>query len=501
VIRSTRPRSLLLVGALAVAFAACDVETSSSHARVSTAVRASTVTVSAAAEGRPIQAGFVGLSIELNAIEPYAGTDPSAVNPVFLQLVRNLTPGQAPVLRLGGDSTDLAWWPVPGMRRPAGVRITLTRRWLSVTRAMTQALSARVILGIDLEAGSARLARAEARALVAGLPRSSIEALELGNEPLLYPTFTWGRSGAPGRPPGYNTPQLIADYARIGPRLPRLPLAGPAIGSPGWFPSLRSFLKAEPRIAIATLHRYPLQRCFIAASLPQFPTIVHLLAATASTGLADSVAPYTGLSHARGLTMRIDEMNTVSCGSGAGVAGTFASALWATDAMFEMARVGVDGVNIHTYPHATYELFRFDRANGVWRGAVAPEYYGLILFAQAAPPGSRLLRTVVTRGSAVKAWATRARDGTMRLTLINKGRGAEAVTLKAGGHIATVELLRAPSLAARSGISFAGQSFGSQTTTGTLAGAAHPASLMPTGGRYLLRLPAASEALITIPAS
>ncbi len=465
-------------------------------------IGAASIKLSSKTQGRPIPAGFVGLSLELNAIESYVGTDPAALNPVFLQLVRNLAPAQSPVLRLGGDSTDWAWWPVPGLRRPRGASVTLTPRWLSVTRAMTQTLAARLILGVDLEAGSARLAAAEARAFVAGLPGGSIQALELGNEPLLYATFTWGRSGAPGRPPGYNTPQLISDYARIGSALPRLPLAGPAIGSPLWYPSLRSFLNAEPRIRVVTLHRYPLQKCFIAPSLAQYPTIAHLLARSASTGLADSVAPYTGLVHARGLRLRIDEMNTVSCGSGSGVANTFASALWGIDALFEMARAGVDGVNLHTYPHASYELFGFDRVHGTWRGMVAPEYYGLMMFARAAPPGSRLLRVEITHADGMKAWATRARDGTIRVTLINAGTGSRSATIKlkspASGAAATMQLLRAASLTARA-VSFGGQSFGSHTTSGLLAGTPQSLPLASAGGLYRLKLPAASAALVTIP--
>ena len=68
-----------------------------------------------------IPGGFVGLSLEYPAVAAYAGTDPSAVNPVFLQLIRNLNPGQLPVLRIGGDSTDWTWWPVVG-DEPAGRR-------------------------------------------------------------------------------------------------------------------------------------------------------------------------------------------------------------------------------------------------------------------------------------------------------------------------------------------------------------------------------------------
>jgi len=55
------------------------------------------VTVHAGGSGRRVPFGFLGLSLEYPAVEAYAGTDPRALDPVFLQLVRNLDPGQAPV--------------------------------------------------------------------------------------------------------------------------------------------------------------------------------------------------------------------------------------------------------------------------------------------------------------------------------------------------------------------------------------------------------------------
>ncbi|MGZ4215238.1 MAG: hypothetical protein ACXVH1_04875 [Solirubrobacteraceae bacterium] len=56
-----------------------------------------------------------------------AGSDPDALNPGFVQLVRNVVPGAQPVIRLGGDSTDWSWWPIPHTRKPLGIRYTLTR--------------------------------------------------------------------------------------------------------------------------------------------------------------------------------------------------------------------------------------------------------------------------------------------------------------------------------------------------------------------------------------
>ena len=118
-----------------------------------------------------------------------------------------------------------------------------------------------------------------------------------------------------------------------------------------------AFLAAEPRVKVVTLHRYPLQTCFVAPSSPEYPRSAHLLSPASTSGLADGIAPYVALAHARHLPLRIDEINTDSCGAAPGVSNAFASALWALDTLFEMARVGVDGVNIHTYPGATYQLF------------------------------------------------------------------------------------------------------------------------------------------------
>jgi hypothetical protein len=69
------------------------------------------VTISPLEHGRPVPAGFVGLSLEYRSLLSYLGTDPSTINPVFVRLLRALTPGQAPVLRIGGDSTDLVAGP------------------------------------------------------------------------------------------------------------------------------------------------------------------------------------------------------------------------------------------------------------------------------------------------------------------------------------------------------------------------------------------------------
>jgi hypothetical protein len=464
---------------------------------------ATRLAVTQATFGRPIAPGFLGLSLEYNSIEPYAGTDARAVDPVFVQLVRNLNPGQSPVLRIGGDTTDWTWWPVPGLQQPRGVNITLTPRWIAVTRALSQELRARLILGINLEANSVELASVEARNLVDGLGRGSVQALELGNEPALYAAFPWYRTPAGvkvrGRPRSYDVPAFLRDFDTFSAALPPVPLAGPALGASKWMRNLGPFLSSQPRLGVVTLHRYPLQLCYTHPDSPMYPTLAHLMSPTATTGLAQSFKRDVASAHAHRLPLRVDEINSVSCGADRAVSQTFASSLWAVDAMFELARVGVDGVNLHTFPGAGYELFKLTMANGRWQAAVAPEYYGLLMFAAAAPPGARLLRISGASGAAVKTWATRAPDGTIHVVLINKGPRARLFALRLPGAVssATVERLEGPGLQADSGVTLGGQSFGAQTTTGRIAGPDDPTTVKRVGGRFVVSLPAASAAMLT----
>ena len=460
------------------------------------------ITVGQAAQSRPIPSGFIGLSLEYQAVVAYAGEDPNAINPVLVQLIRNLAPGQSPVLRIGGDSSDKTWWPVRNLH-PPGVKFTLTPRWLSVMRALAQATDARVIAGINLEADSLRLASAEARALVSGIGRGAVQALELGNEPELWGSFNYYRTptghAVTGRAPGYNLRSFTNDFARFGQALPQLPLAGPATGVLKWARQLGKFLAAEPRLGLVTLHRYPLQQCFTKPGDPIYPTIGHLLSPSSSRGLANSVIGYVASAHAAGLPLRIDEFNSVACGPKLGVTNTFASALWVLDTLFQMARVGVDGVNVHTLPSASYGLFVFSDPNGRWSAFVRPEYYGLLMFARVAPPGSVLLRTSAPTVPRVAVWATRAPGGRIRVVLINQALAtARVLAVHApGGSSATLMRLRAPRVTADQGVVIGGQSFGSQTTTGVLANE-RMVSLNRVAGDYVIKLPPASAALLTI---
>ena len=104
------------------------------------------ITIGGPATRQAVPPGFLGLSFEYWAVPEYSGQSPLHVNPVFLQLIRNLAGGSPPDLRIGGVTTDNTWWPIPGASTPPGVVFGLSPRWIGVIGAVAAKLDTRLIL-------------------------------------------------------------------------------------------------------------------------------------------------------------------------------------------------------------------------------------------------------------------------------------------------------------------------------------------------------------------
>jgi hypothetical protein len=229
-----------------------------------------TMSIANRAITRPIAPGFLGLALEYSGIRDWVGSGTAPPNPALVQLIRNLDPVGRPVIRVGGLSTDHSWWPVPGMREPLGITYTLGPGWAQSLLSLVRAVNARLVLGVNLEADSARLAQAEADAFLTTIGRRYIAALDLGNEPPLYPGLPWYRTkggelipwyddiGTPvfGRSLSWGPSAFVADYARILKVLPRIPIAGPDTQREQWFAAYQRFLSAHSRVRMLVSHGY-----------------------------------------------------------------------------------------------------------------------------------------------------------------------------------------------------------------------------------------------------
>jgi hypothetical protein len=196
--------------------------------------------------------------------------------------------------------------------------------------------------------------------------------------------------------------------------------------------------------------------------------------------------------------VRVDEMNSVSCGGQNGFSQSFGPALWALDVLPRIVRAGAAGVNFDTVPNTWQALINAAQSHGRWRVVVEPEFYGLMAFAQAAPPGARMLN-VSGSTPGLDVWATRARNGAIHVVLVNLSGRAASTKLQIAGATAqaTLTRLQAPSLSSTSQVTLGGQSL--SPATGTLAGTPAAQTLKPAGGGYAVRVPGHSAATLYIP--
>jgi hypothetical protein len=267
---------------------------------------------------------------------------------------------------------------------------------------------------------------------------------------------------------------------------------------------LPGFLDRESgSLDLVTYHQYPLSVCGKRPSDRDYPTRAQLLAAPASQGLAAEARAFAAQAAARGLPFRVDEMNSVVCLGARGVSDTFAGALWLAGILLDYAAAGISGVNVQFNTRAWYSPFSLSRAGGQESALVRPAYYGLLLAARALRPGARVLPVhAAGERDAVRAWAIADGQGTVRIVAVNKSPVAAAnVELRVGGGRgrASVERLTAPSLAATTGAQLGGLSYGGGAS-GLPSGHPTSASLAAEGDTFRLSLPAASAALLTLPA-
>jgi hypothetical protein len=477
--------------------------------------KVTSVTVGAVAVTRPLPPSFVGLAFTYSSLARWLSpTGP--VDPVLVRLIRNLTPSGRPSLRIGGESADRSWWPIAGYPQPLGITYDLGPVWTEMAHRLAQATDAQLLLGLGLQADRPEIDKVEARELLRRVGRRYIQSLQIGNEPQLYAWIPWYKmlrghpvvwyssAGTPvyARPRSFGPSQFVAEVGRILRVIPNYPIAGPETNLPAWTQAFTRFLAPGGRVTTLTTHAYGVNSCVKNPRSDVYPSVPNLLSLRASRDLLRGMAPYISLAHRRGGRYRIDEMGAVTCVGRPGVSNSLATALWAVDALFDAARQGADGVNLHTDYAQVNQLFALGLSDGRWRATVQPIYYGALLFALADPAGSRLLSVHDGTTATLRVWASQGRDRRVRITLLNDSlRGSATVRLRlpAGVRSANgaIERLQAPGGAyATRGVTLAGRSFGT-TTSGRLP-RPHRQAVHARHGMLTVQLPKGSATLVTL---
>ena len=449
------------------------------------------VTIHPDRTGPAIPPDFLGLSCEKKILSR-ACFQPD--NVVLRNILRNLGGG---VLRVGANEVDSTFWsrtdttPIASMdeNRYSEQPSTIGPRSLDNLYTFVREAGWRVIHGVNLGANDPTMAADEAAyALEAGGP--SVLAIEIGNEPNLYPKS----ATRPGiRPATYGYAEYRREFQAyvdaIRGRNPSAPLTGPATTRIcKWFPDFVA--EFQPQMTLVTSHLYLLSAKETDPAAPRFASIANLLTRRAEP----EWLPQLEASKAAGIPFRLGECNTASGGGSRGVSDTFASALWAVDFLFEVAQRGGAGVNMHGgFTPGNYSPICYLKKES--RYEPSPLYYGMLLFHEAAR--GRVVDMDCRSAANVSAHAIIDEDRVLRLVIINKETTRPVLATVATGRAgprAEVVWLAAPSVTATAGVMLAGRSVAPDGTWSPQPGEA----VACVDGQCEVSLPGASAALVTI---
>jgi len=438
-----------------------------------------------------IPADFTGLSTEKKLM---ARDCFSAQNQDLIQLCRTLGPG---VFRIGANNVDSTFFKregAPALESMQDNKYVVDPRTIGPKSVdaffdFARASGWKIIYGVNLGAKDPAMAADEA-AYAWKVGAKEIIAIEIGNEPNLYPKGP-KREGI--RPNNWRYPQykeeFTAVYDAIKAKDAQIPITGPAVTkSTNWMPLFMADFK--DRIALATSHVYHLSAPETDPKAQRFTSVEKLLGEKYPDDWIIKLKDATSV----GVPYRVGECNTASGGGKRGVSNAFVSALWAIDFMFDVAQAGGQGVNFHgSFTANNYSPIVFDKKSS--RYVAAPMYYGMLFFSRAAQ--GTLVATEAKSDAKLIAHSVLGADGKLRVTLVNKDLTKPiAASLAVGGKFAKGQVLRltAPSIDATEGVTFAGATVNADGTWAPKTTEALTLSV----GTATVTLPPASAALLIL---
>ena len=485
-----RPGRLALAAVLAVTLPAGALLVAAQSASAATSV----ITISPTTTGTSLTGASAGLSFEADDL-----TLPGFASGDLAAYLDTLSPSS--VIRVGGNTVDETFWTSTGAAAPSWSIGTITPADLTALGTLAKASGWKVILGVNLKEYNPTSAANEAQYAQRDLG-SSLEAIEIGNEPDLYSQY---ESDPAQFPTDFQSYVTAIDASAPGVPIEGDDLAGaPDSSFQSAFISSQQKL-ASPEINELTSHYYPLTASTCGGS----PTVAELLGTSVRDAESDEAAEAVAAAAKLGVPAVLDEGNSVVCEGQAGVSNVYAAALWEIDDQLVMARDGVAG----DYMHGTVEecgsakpLYMYytplcaptaaDATEGLL--AAQPEYYGLAALRDVGT--GQFLNLSNPVWADVRAYAVEHTNGTMTVVLDDVDNpsttGSTTVQLDLGAtfsHASQVALTASGGLTATSGITLGGQTVQSN---GTLA-APTTTSFTVSGDTATVTVPAGSAQIIT----
>lgn len=443
--------------------------------------------------GQPIAKDFLGLSYETAQL-----SDPEYFSTENAALAGFLRPLGQGVLRIGGNSSEYAFWtphpaknaaaqsstpvgPDKGDHPPSNTQTTPES--IRNLRQFLDMIDWRAMYGLNLGKGTPGQAAEEA-AFVSETLGDRLISFQIGNEADLF-----SKNGL--RSPDYDYAAFARDWKTfhdaVKARVPNAKFAGPdTAGTSDWL--VRFAQQFDKDIVELSTHYYALgpasnpamniQR-LLSPGNPRWESGLPKI----RQAMAETHLPY-----------RLTETNSCYGGGKPGVSNTFASSLWALDLMFQVLAVGGCGINFHSGGYGWYAPIVGTLKNGF---VAHPEYYALLAMAQML--GGRIVASQLDAGDAgplLVAYAAEDAQHKLRAVAINKD-AEKNVRLKlqanASGERVSLERLIAPSLDDEQDTTFAGSPVGAE-------GSSRPSQvehISISNGASECNIPPGSAALLT----
>jgi hypothetical protein len=421
---------------------------------------------------------FTGLGYEISSVAtPGLLSDR---NQRYVRLVRGL--GANGVIRVGGITSDSATFAPNGAASAAAKATVINSESLRELGGFLEATGWRLIWGLNLGSGNAQDAADEAAA-VATAVGDKLLAFEIGNEPDGFA----GDVFSAHRRKTYGYEDFVKEFraykAAIRAKRPGVPFAGPdASYRTDWVTRFAADEGSDLKLLTRHYYRSGANNPYLDRLIGAGPAISPAQRAgyearrnndklemllREDPNVRSFLQEISAASH---IPLRVCEANSFYGGGQPGVSDAFVSALWALDFMWALVCGGAVGVNMETgVNHLDFTSYYSPiRADAGGAAVAAPEYYGMLAFAQGSD-GHSIALDYDTGGVNLTAYAARGDPARLTVTLINKDRTADAdVTIAADRTLrkARAVLLRGLALDSADDVTLGGSAIaaGSQRT-------------------------------------
>ncbi len=372
-------------------------------------------------KGFTIPSAFMGLSYETGAM--VSGKYMSNTFTKHVNLIKNL--GTNGVLRIGGNDSDKRFWSnsVAPATAPSD---TIYKDQVDRFFGFASSIGWKTMFGVNVGQGTVAQATDEVK-YIDQRYASSVLYYELGNEPDYYHNWVPGKSA-------YTVSDYQNDfekfYTSIHATSPNAKFSG----------------------ATACCHLTDFTVPFVTienAKLSQVTYHYYSGTTSAATLLADepNLVSQTnllvGLGKTYNMPFRWSECNSMNGGGLLGVSNKLPSAIWGVDFMYNTAKMGADGVNLHGGNAGNYTPIEYGNFDGI-NGNVRPRplYYGMLAFSIGSK-GKFIQNTSNIVGGTIncKAYSVLGDDGKYYITIINKDLTKQAYVKITGLAINKVTLV------------------------------------------------------------